>query len=65
MQVTGESRRTITENAANVVTKERRFHIYEVLLQDVLDGTNIAHPKMVILKTRSVREVARNGGNVR
>jgi len=33
-----------------VVTKERRFHIYEVLLQDVLDGTNIAHPKMVIVE---------------
>jgi hypothetical protein len=50
MQVTGESRRTITENAAKVVTNERRFLIDEVMLQDVLDRTNIVQPKLVLLK---------------
>jgi hypothetical protein len=34
------------------------------MLQDVLDGTNIAHPKVVLLK-QDQREVIHSGGNKR
>lgn len=43
---------TITEDAAKEVTKERVYCVDEVVLEDVLDCTNVARHNAITLKMR-------------
>lgn len=45
----GEEGDTITEDAAQKVLKERRFCVDEVVVEDMLDCTNVAGHEAVIL----------------
>jgi hypothetical protein len=41
---------TFAEDSTEVEAKERGFRVDEVMLQDVLDCTNVAQPEAVVLK---------------